>query len=43
MGKNLSNMYGQKLLVVLRNLQSICSKNCFKKSNSEATGDSNGN
>ena len=34
MGKNLSNIYGQKLLVVLKNLQSICNKNCFKKSNS---------
>ena len=35
MGKNLSNIYDQKLLVVLKNLQFICNKNCFKKSNSK--------
>ena len=35
MGKNLSNIYDQKLLVMLQNLQSICNKNCFKKSNSK--------
>ena len=39
MGKNLSNKYSEKRLDTAKKIYNSWNKNCFKKSNSEATGD----